>query len=58
MVSAARVVDVITGEPTAIPIVHMNDGQYSWTTRIIYYIEKYNLRLPEKVEKTILNKAS
>lgn len=58
MVTAAKIVDVITGEATKIPIVHMNDGKYSWNTKIIYYIEKHNLRLPKEIEEYILNKAS
>lgn len=58
MTTAARVVDVFTGKPTNRQIVHMNDGEYTWTTKVIYYIEKYNLRLPKDIEENILNKAS
>lgn len=55
--TAARIVDVISGNQTFLPLVHYNDGEYTWTTKLIYYIEKYNLRLPENIETSILNKA-
>ena len=56
--TAARIVDVISGERTFIPLVHMNDGEYTWTSKLIYYIDRYNLRLPEDVERRILQKGS
>lgn len=56
MVTASRIIDVFTGEKTNIELVFMNDGKYSWTSKIPYYVEKYNLRLPKEFEKHILNK--
>lgn len=56
MVTAARITDAVTCEMTTIPIVYMNDGEYSWNTKLIYYIEKHNLRLPQDVEEYILGK--
>ena len=35
----------------------MNDRKYSWTTKVIYYIEQYHLRLPYYIESDILQKA-
>lgn len=55
--TAARVIDVYSGEDTFRPLLHLNDGEFSWTTKLIYYIEKYNLRLPADIEKRILEKA-
>lgn len=57
MATAARVVDVFSGNQTFLTLVHYNDGEYSWTSKLIYYIEKYNLRLPEDLETSILNKS-
>lgn len=54
MVTASKVVDIFTGEKTNIELVYMNDGQYSWSSKIPYYVEKYNLRLPEDFETYIL----
>ena len=56
--TAARIVDVYSGENTFQPLLHLNDGEYTWTTKLIYYIDKYNLRLPSEVEQNILSKAS
>lgn len=56
MVTAARMVDVFTGKITNLQNVHMNDGKYSWSSSLIHYIDKYNLRLPEEVETDILKK--
>lgn len=55
--TAARVIDVYSREDTFRPLLHLNDGEFSWTTKLIYYIEKYNLRLPTEVENRILEKA-
>ena len=38
-----------------IEVIFMNDGKYSWTSTLIYYVEKYNLRLPLEFEKYVLN---
>lgn len=32
------------------------DEDYTWSSVIIHYIEKYNLRLPKDVEMNIINK--
>lgn len=55
MISAATRKDVIAG--TVIPgtDVGRNDGEYTWWTSLAYYVEKYNLRLPNEFEQKILN---
>ena len=58
MVTAARIVDIFTGKRTNHQLVHMNDGEYSWNSKLIYYIDEYNLRLPKEIEDNILMKAS
>ena len=34
----------------------MTDGEYSWLSDLAYYVEKYNLRLPEEFEGKVLKK--
>ncbi len=46
--------DVISGEKISMEKIGMNDGVYSWWNTLAYYVEKYNLRLPEEFEKHIL----
>ena len=55
MVTASKVVDVLSGEETNIELVFMNDGKYSWSSKIPYYVEKYNLKLPIDFEEHILS---
>ena len=55
MVTASRIVDVFTGTTVNSELVFMDDGKYSWSSKIPYYVEKYNLRLPEDFERHILN---
>lgn len=57
MVTASRVVDVFSGKSTNVELVFMDDGKYSWSSKIPYYVEHYNLRLPEEFEKHILQNA-
>lgn len=55
MVTASRIVDVFTGTTVNSELVFMDDGKYSWSSKIPYYVDKYNLKLPEDFEKHILN---
>ena len=36
----------------------MNDGIYSWSNDLAYYVEKYNLRLPADFVNHVLNQSS
>lgn len=56
--TAARIYDCYTGEPVQGYgfLIHMNDGEYFWTNKLIYYIDRYNLRLPADIEENILKK--
>lgn len=46
--------DVFTGEKISIEMCGMTDGEYSWAGVLSYYVEKYNLRLPEDFVKKVL----
>lgn len=39
--------DVITGQPIHKELTFMTDGVYGWRSDIIYYVENYDLRLPD-----------
>lgn len=56
MVTASRFSDVITGKLTDRELVYMDDGKYSWSSKLPYYVEKYNLKLPEEFERYVLKK--
>lgn len=43
----ASLTDCITGERMDIALYSCHDGIYHWRSDIIYYFEKYNLRLPD-----------
>ena len=48
--------DVITGEAIPLASIFRNDGVYSWHQSLAYYVEKYNLILPEDFMNHILSK--
>ncbi len=48
--------DVFTGEPLDFEMTFVNDGVYSWCSDLAYYVEKYNLRLPDEFIKHALSK--
>lgn len=54
MVTATRIKDIFTDKQTNEKLVYMDDGKYSWTSRVIYYVDKYNLRLPNDFEQHVL----
>ena len=54
MVTASRFTDVFTGERVNRELVYMDDGVYSWSSKLPYYVAKYNLRLPMEFEEFIL----
>ncbi len=57
MVTASKVVDALTKAQTKIDLVFMNDGSYAWTSAIIYYVDRYNLQLPDEFVNHILKKS-
>ena len=40
--------DVFTGEPIGFSDNSRNDGVYSWGECLAYYVERYNLMLPDE----------
>ncbi len=55
MASTAVARDVFTGERIGREQVFMNDGIYSWVSDLAYYVEKYNLKLPDDFVDYVLN---
>lgn len=45
--SPARIYDVLTDQVINIPLNCMTDGIYAWRSDVIYYFEKYNLKLDD-----------
>ena len=49
-----RALDVISGEKIDRTLCMYNDGEYAWRSDIIYYVEKYNMRLEEDFVNKVL----
>ncbi|MBR3242483.1 MAG: hypothetical protein IKF90_07270 [Parasporobacterium sp.] len=47
--------DAFTGEMIAPKYELMHDGEYVWNTAVPYYVERYNMRLPEAFVDKILS---
>lgn len=45
--SPSGIYDVINGEKIDTELQMMNDGKYAWRSDLIYYVEKYNMKLPD-----------
>ena len=50
--------DFFTGERFGTEYVGMTDGEYSWNTSLVYYVKKYNLRLPMEFENKVVSRLS
>ena len=48
--------DAFTGEFMHIEEYIQSDEKYIWTSPLIYYVKKYNLRLPEDFVQHVLTK--
>ena len=48
--------DIFTGERIPQEVLVMSDGDYFWPNTLAWYVEKYNLRMPEEFEQYILSK--
>ena len=46
--------DFFTGEYSGGGLVHFSDGEYAWTSDLPYYVEKYNLKLPDDFIEHVL----
>lgn len=56
LVSTSHGIDVLTGENITRNYCLLTDGEYSWFNTLSYYVNKYDLGLPEDFERKILGK--
>ena len=56
LVQLSRLKDIFTGDIIPYEVMVMSDGDYYWPNYLAWYVEKYNLRMPEDFEKYILVK--
>lgn len=47
--------DVFSGERIPDEVLVLSDGDFFWSSELVWYVDKYNLRLPKKFESHILN---
>ena len=47
--------DIYTGEIIPGTLCLMTDGEYVWSSTLMYYVKKYNLRLDPEFEKKVLS---
>jgi hypothetical protein len=55
-VAPARVTDLINPEMKISELCMMTDGKYEWRSDVIYYVEKYDMELPEEFIQHVLNR--
>ncbi|MPM39743.1 hypothetical protein SDC9_86377 [bioreactor metagenome] len=55
-VAPAIVHDVINPENRIPNLFLMSDGTYGWRSDVIYYVEKYDMALPEEFVQHVLSK--
>ena len=53
-VSPSFITDVISGKKTKNQLMMMTDGVFEWRSDIVYYFDKYNLKLPDNFINTVL----
>lgn len=53
--ATSRAHDFFTDKPIEGERCGMTDGKYSWVSSLAYYVENYNLRLPEEFENHVLS---
>ncbi|MDD3222511.1 MAG: hypothetical protein EOM34_09120 [Clostridia bacterium] len=54
-VAPGRALDCFNGEVIENKLCGMNDGEFCWQSDLLYYVEKYNLRLEKEFEKKVLS---
>lgn len=50
--------DFFTGEVVMFPDHGRSDGVYRWGESLAYYVDKYNLKLPDDFVSHVLSKSS
>jgi len=53
--ACSRAKDAFTGEVIPGERCLMTDGEYSWSSCLSYYVDRYNLRLPPDFERKVLS---
>ena len=56
LAAAGCATDFVTGEMIPGTLYIQNDGEYTWSSPLAYYVEKYNLQLPIEFEKKALER--
>lgn len=56
LVSPSIATDVFSGEKIGRTNCILTDGEFSWSSSLSYYVEKYNLQIPKELENKILAK--
>ncbi|MCQ2499776.1 MAG: hypothetical protein MJ117_00345 [Lachnospiraceae bacterium] len=54
-ISLGKSVDFFTNETLPVEMGGMTDGEFSWSTSLYHYVERYNLRLPKEFEDKVLS---
>lgn len=52
------ITDLFSGDKLNIPFYCSNDGVYNWRSDMIYYFEKYNLKLDDSFVNYVLEKVA
>ena len=55
-VAPARLRDVINPENKIPDLFLMSDGTYGWRSDVIYYVEKYDMALPDEFVQHVLSR--
>ncbi len=48
-------IDVVTGKAVSLRHEIMTDGEYTWDSMCSYYVNNYNLKLPEDFENKVFS---
>jgi hypothetical protein len=49
--------DIIDGNRINLTLAYMTDGEFCWRSDLVYYYEKYNIKLPDDfIKKVLINK--
>lgn len=54
-IAPAIITDIIDKETIIPELYMMNDGIYTWRSDVIYYVEKYDMELPEDFIQHVLS---
>ena len=57
-VAPARLRDIINPENTIPELFYMSDDIYGWRSDVIYYVEKYDMALPDEFVQHVLSQTN